>query len=58
MSVAFYTMIGKNEKMCLKNETLCPECNGSTVGDYGQPFECESCSGTGSISVFECKILN
>jgi DnaJ-class molecular chaperone len=46
-------MIGKSEKTCSENETVCPTCNGSTVGDFGQPFECETCLGTGSIPFFE-----
>jgi DnaJ-class molecular chaperone len=46
-------MIGKKESGCSENETVCPTCLGSTVGDFGQPFECETCQGTGSIPLFE-----
>jgi hypothetical protein len=47
------TMIGRKEEDCQKNETICPTCNGSTVGDFGQPFECETCNGSGFIPLFE-----
>lgn len=36
-----------------KNQIICHKCNGTTIGDYGQPFECEECMGTGSIPLFE-----
>jgi DnaJ-class molecular chaperone len=40
-------------KNCSKHETVCPICQGTTIGDYGQPFECETCMGTGTIPLFE-----
>jgi hypothetical protein len=49
------TMVGRKEEDCQKNETVCPTCNGSTVGDFGQPFECELCNGSGFIPLFEVK---
>jgi DnaJ-class molecular chaperone len=48
--------IGKKEEDCHPHEIICHVCKGSTVGDYGQPFECEPCMGTGSISFFEVNI--
>ena len=41
-------MLGVNNS-CSKNEIVCHVCNGSTVGDFGQPFECETCQGSGVI---------
>ena len=46
-------MIGKRERDCKSDETVCPTCSGSTVGDFGQPFECETCQGSGVLPVFE-----
>jgi DnaJ-class molecular chaperone len=46
-------LIGMKEDNCKPLETVCPICEGSTIGDYGQPFECETCEGTGIVPLFE-----
>lgn len=51
--IVIATMIGKKEEDCSPSETVCPTCKGSTIGDFGQPFECETCQGSGVIPVFD-----
>jgi len=53
METITVTWFDKKEKDCSPLETVCPTCGGSTVGDFGQPFECETCMGSGVIPVFE-----